>query len=81
MTFFLFNITHRLDQVKPDWRWQLTPSGRVAHRKQFVEATAAKHSLNVILYETLDNFREESGRGVRGHMFVLKKDTGVKDEL
>mmetsp|Transcript_12889 Transcript_12889/g.23155 ORF Transcript_12889/g.23155 Transcript_12889/m.23155 type:complete len:614 (-) Transcript_12889:272-2113(-) len=71
----------RLDQLKPNWRWQLTPSGRVAHRKQYVEETARAHSLDTILYEKLDNFRAESGVGVRGHMFVLKKQAQGKDEL
>ncbi|KAL9191055.1 hypothetical protein ACHAXT_000761 [Thalassiosira profunda] len=70
----------RLRMLKPDWRWQLTPSGRVAHRKEYVEETAKFHSLETVLYEKLDNFREEQGVGVRGHLFVMKKQTG-KDEL
>ena len=72
---------YRLNQLKPGWRWQLTPSGRVAHRKQYVKDIARVHSLDTILYEKLDDFREENGVGVRGHMFVLKKQTQGKDEL
>ena len=67
--------------MKPDWRWQLTPSGRVAHRKEYVEDTAKVHSLETVLYEKLDNFREENRVGVRGHMFVMKKQKPGKDEL
>ena len=62
-----------LDEAKPDWRWQLTPSGRFAHRKQYVESVASRHSMKVIRYETLDNFRREKGKEVRGHMFVCRK--------
>mmetsp|Transcript_19778 Transcript_19778/g.40166 ORF Transcript_19778/g.40166 Transcript_19778/m.40166 type:complete len:513 (-) Transcript_19778:652-2190(-) len=62
-----------LDEAKPEWRWQLTPSGRFAHRKQYVESVASTHSMEVVRYETLDDFRHERGEGVRGHMFVLKK--------
>ena len=59
-----------------------TPSGRVAHRRQYVEDTVKAHSFDVILYENLDDFREEHGRGVRGHLFVLKKNSqGPKSEL
>ncbi|KAL7533779.1 hypothetical protein ACHAXR_006868 [Thalassiosira sp. AJA248-18] len=83
--FSLENVSveneNRLNQLKPDWRWQLTPSGRVAHRKEYVEETAKAHSLDTILYDKLDDFREEKGRGVRGHMFVLKKQTPRNDEL
>ena len=73
----------RLDKLKPDWRWQLTPSGRVAHRKEYVSLTANALSLETVLYEKLDAFRRENGKDVRGHMFVLQKqaDTQTKDEL
>lgn len=53
----------------------------MAHRKEYVEAVAKQHSLDTILYEQLDQFREESGVGVRGHMFVLKKRTVNRKEL
>ncbi|KAL7549878.1 hypothetical protein ACHAWF_013135 [Thalassiosira exigua] len=71
----------RLLQLKRNWRWQLTPSGRVAHRKEYVEETAKAHSLDTILYEKLDDFRAESGQGVRGHLFVLKKHLQGNDEF
>ena len=74
---------YRLDQLKREERWQLTPSGRVAqrHRKEYVEETVKAHSLETVLYEILDDFREENGRAVCGHMFVLNKNTQRNDEL
>ena len=72
---------HRLDQLKPDWHWQIESSGRIAHRKSYIEDTAKDHSLSVVLYEKLDSFRTEKGVGVRGHFFVLKKGNNGKDEL
>jgi len=62
-----------LMEVKPDWRWQLTPSGRFAHRKEYVETVAEQHSMEMVRYETLDAFRHEKGEGVRGHLFVMRK--------
>jgi len=85
IVFSLENVSYeneqRLQELKPEWSWQLTPSGRVAHRKEYVEKTARAHSLDTVLYETLDNFREENGVGVRGHLFVLKKQKEKRDEL
>lgn len=43
-----------LDTSKPDWRWQLTASGRFAHRKDYVVTTAKQHSMDVIHYEPLN---------------------------
>lgn len=60
---------------KPEWRWQLTASGRFAHRKDYVESVARQHALKVVHYEELNNFRYEGGQGVRGHIFVVKKDS------
>lgn len=54
-------LAHSLQQLKPLWRWQITPSGRIAHRKEYVEEIAEAHSFDVVLYEKLDNFREEKG--------------------
>jgi predicted TPR repeat methyltransferase len=62
-----------LQKTKPDWRWQLTASGRFAHRREYVEYMANMHQLQVVRYEALDNFRYEGGTGVRGHVFILKK--------
>ena len=58
---------------KPDWRWQLTPSGRFAHHKRYVESVAKRHGMDVVRYETLDAFRLEKGLPVRGHSFILRK--------
>jgi predicted TPR repeat methyltransferase len=71
----------RLDMIVPQWRWQLTPSGRVAHRKEYVEDVAKANSFEIIIYEKLDNFRKEKGHGVRGHLFILRKKALGKDEL
>jgi predicted TPR repeat methyltransferase len=83
--FSLENVSQesetRLNELVPQWRWQMQPSGRVAHRKEYVEDVAKAHRFQTILYEKLDNFREEKGSGVRGHLFVLRKDTSVNDEL
>lgn len=70
-----------LAESKPDWRWQLTPSGRFAHRKEYVEQVGNAHQLNVIYYESLDGFRKEMGKAVRGHMFVMKKRGSLNSEL
>ena len=70
----------RLLAQRPEWRWQITPSGRISHRKKYVEAVAAENSFEVVLYENLDGFRREKNVDVPGHFFVLKKVSG-KDEL
>jgi len=62
-----------LAETKPDWRWQLTASGRFAHRKEYVLATGEAHKLQLVHYEKLDDFRFERGVGVSGHIFVMKK--------
>jgi len=84
--FSLENVSEEseamLNAIVPQWRWQLTPSGRVAHRKEYVEDIAKANSFQTILYDKLDNFRAEKGEGVRGHLFVLRKDSSLqKDEL
>lgn len=70
---------HSLDVSTPDWRWQLTPSGRFAHRKAYALEVGTTTGLELIHYESLDGFRFEQGSEVRGHLFVMKKP--VKDEL
>mmetsp|Transcript_15379 Transcript_15379/g.26263 ORF Transcript_15379/g.26263 Transcript_15379/m.26263 type:complete len:553 (+) Transcript_15379:45-1703(+) len=84
--FSLENVSEeseaRLNAIVPEWRWQLTPSGRVAHRKEYVEDIAKENGFQTVLYDKLDNFRAEKGEGVRGHLFVLRRDSSVKkDEL
>jgi predicted TPR repeat methyltransferase len=75
-------LLRRLTNAKPDWRWQLTASGRFAHRKEYVEAVGARHNLDIFHYEPLNDFRFENGVGVRGHIFVMQKTSQiVKDEL
>lgn len=73
----------RLLAHKPDWRWQITPSGRIAHRKQYVETVAQVNSFEVVMYENLDGFRREKSVDVPGHFFVLKKvpKSSSNDEL
>jgi predicted TPR repeat methyltransferase len=69
-----------LQESKPDWRWQLTASGRFAHRKEYVEAVSRTHGLRIQHYEPLQDFRYERGVGVNGHVFVLQKGEAL-DEL
>lgn len=77
VVFSLENVSkeneRRLLAHKPEWKWQITPSGRIAHRKEYVYAVAGSHSLQVVQYEKLDGFRKENGIDVSGHFFVLKK--------
>jgi predicted TPR repeat methyltransferase len=54
-----------LAETKPDWRWQLTKSGRFAHRKGYVGATSEKHGMRLVHYEPLIDFRYEHGKGVQ----------------
>lgn len=70
-----------LNESKPDWRWQLTASGRFAHRKEYVESIGHQHHLKVMHYESLDGFRHEHGKDVRGHMFVMAKTLSNGNEL
>ncbi|KAL7485585.1 hypothetical protein ACHAW6_011174 [Cyclotella cf. meneghiniana] len=74
----------RLTVHRPSWRWQITPSGRIAHRKDYVESVARNNSFRVVLYEKLDGFRKENGAAVPGHFFVMKKSNNSSprnDEL
>ena len=70
-----------LQESKPDWRWQLTASGRFAHRKEYVKAIGEAHNLHMIHYEPLDGFRYERGVAVRGHAFVMQKMSNRDQEL
>lgn len=58
---------------KPDWRWQLTASGRFAHRMEYVVSVGQRFNLALVYYEPLDGFRFEHGVGVRGHIFIMQK--------
>ena len=82
--FTLENVSLESEKVlietNPDWRWQLTPSGRFAHRKEYVEGLAEEFGLQSIYYEPLEDFRYEQGTGVRGHIFIIQK-LPVQDEL
>ena len=80
--FCFRDATNSLGESKPDWRWQLTASGRFAHRKEYVASIGTTHDLTVIHYESLDGFRHEHGKDVRGHMFVMQKGAkSAKEEL
>jgi len=86
--FTLENVDEENEELllktKPEWRWQLTASGRFAHRREYVLEVAESHGLTLVHYEPLDNFRYERGVGVRGHIFVMRKSsssTTNKDEL
>ncbi|CAB9498933.1 Methyltransferase domain [Seminavis robusta] len=70
-----------LTESKPDWRWQLTASGRFAHRKEYVMEVGKRHNLHVKHYEPLHGFRYERGEAVRGHAFIMVKGEDGHDEL
>lgn len=80
LTIFV-STKHRLSKTKPDWRWQLTPSGRFAHRKEYAESLGRSHNFVLVHYESLDGFRHEHGKDVRGHMFVMRKSGDHRDEF
>ena len=69
-----------LAESTPDWRWQLTASGRFAHRQEYVLAVAQAHDFQLVHYEKLNDFRFEKGVGVRGHIFVLQKTESREDQ-
>jgi predicted TPR repeat methyltransferase len=70
-------VKYSLGETNPDWRWQLTASGRFAHRKEYIAAVGEAHDLTVVHYETLDGFRHEHGTDVRGHLFVMTTTTNA----
>ena len=65
--------TNRLQETKPDWRWQLQPSGRFAHNKRYVEEVGKQTSLKVLYYEEMRGFRKEGANDVNGHIFIMQK--------
>ena len=58
--------------MKPNWIWQITPSGQFAHRKEYVEPVADVNDLEAMHYDRMDEFRYEKEIPVQGHLFVLK---------
>jgi predicted TPR repeat methyltransferase len=70
-----------LSESKPNWRWQLTASGRFAHNRRYVEEIGKDHDLQLMHYEPLENFRYENGKGVGGHIFVVQKRSATDQEL
>mmetsp|Transcript_8990 Transcript_8990/g.11320 ORF Transcript_8990/g.11320 Transcript_8990/m.11320 type:complete len:499 (+) Transcript_8990:77-1573(+) len=70
-----------LSTSKPDWRWQLQPSGRFAHSKDYVISVGTDNSLRTIHYEAMDGFRKEGKNDVRGHIFIMQKHSSTAKEL
>jgi len=68
-----------LSQIRPDWRWQLTASGRFAHRKEYVLFVAKQHFLELLHYESLNGFRHEKGSPVNGHLFIMRKNISQEE--
>jgi predicted TPR repeat methyltransferase len=62
------------------WRWQLQPSGRFAHNKEYVERVGLSHSFRTIHYESMRGFRHEVGVPVNGHIFIMRKVSTGADE-
>jgi len=78
--FLMLHVVDRLAQSKPDWRWQLTASGRFAHRKEYVQSVGEVHNLKLVHYEPMADFRFENGVGVQGHIFVMQKQTSIAEQ-
>ena len=113
IAFTLENVSVENEQVlqstMPEWRWQLTASGRFAHRKEYVIQTGQDHGLELVHYEsmgrfylkwmlspfvstshfhfivrhlfffaTVDGFRYEHRVEVRGHLFVMRKQSSIE---
>ena len=74
-----FLLSCRLKVSKPDWRWQLQPSGRFAHNKDYVKSVGNNNGLQTVHYEAMDGFRREGQKDVRGHIFIMRK--AISDEL
>lgn len=55
------------------WRWQLQPSGRFAHNKDYIQQVGSSHSFETIYYESMRGFRHEVGVPVNGHIFIMRK--------
>jgi predicted TPR repeat methyltransferase len=53
------NNEQLLSTTKPNWRWQLTASGRFAHRKEYVIQTGQDHGLELVHYESMGRFELE----------------------
>ena len=49
-----------LETTKPNWRWQLTASGRFAHRKEYVIRTGSDHGLELVHYEPMGTLYSQS---------------------
>lgn len=75
------DIEKTLDETKSDWRWQLTASGRFAHRQEYVINVAKENGLKLFFYESLIDFRYEHGVGVQGHIFIMQKVRSRSEEL
>lgn len=54
----------------------MTPSGRFAHRKEYVASVGEAHHLELMHYESLDGFRHEVG----SRMKVLKRQTALSSQ-
>lgn len=82
VTFTLENVAEDdekvLNEVNPTWRWKLTPSGRFAHRREYVASVAKENMLHILLYEPMDGFRKEGASEVRGHIFVMVKQANTE---
>ena len=55
------------------WRWQLQPSGRFAHNKDYIQQVESSHSFETIYYDSMRGFRHEVGVPVNGHIFIMRK--------
>jgi len=62
-----------LNAANPEWRWTLTPSGRFAHRKEYVVEALERRGMRIEAYQPMTGFRYENGKAVVGHLFIASK--------
>lgn len=75
------DFAEKLQEAKPDWRWQLQPSGRFAHNKKYVEEVGVQCHIKLLYYEEMRNFRKEGANSVNGHIFIMQKIPADSQEL
>lgn len=65
--FFVFNT-----EISATEDFIMTQSGRFAHKKQYIEALAAKHQLKICSYQTAVT-RLQNNEPVHGHLYTLQR--------
>jgi predicted TPR repeat methyltransferase len=55
--------------------WQLRPSGRFAHRREYIQTLGVAHGFRTLAWRR-DRLRRERGEWVRGYVFLLVRESG-----